>query len=253
MQQGEVPELLKHFLRYNTIIEESQSTNRIDLGNVTPSHPTCLLPLLISVRNNFPPKDIIMPKDAQAANLFRDVVGSAAGYIDLGSQIPFVVLPNSNLHLDPYFQRICDMGGAYCRKEKFRVMVDELTDNIYLHSHFKNAMVMAQHFPPSSHIELCIMDDGITIGGSLRNAGMMMEDDDALTAALKGLSSRKEVGRGFGLRESISILTTKYDGQVLLASGRAISHFDHDGPKGFLMRETLKLQGTLICIRLPGL
>lgn len=251
MYQNGNPDLLRQFQRYNVIIEESQASNRINLENVTRFRPTCLSPLLIFAKNNSHFMDIIMPRDVRAADLFRSMLGSTAGHMGGGSDIPFVVLPKSSSRFDPFFQRICEMGGDYCRKEKFRVMVDEVTNNTYLHSQFNNALVSAQHFPDSDHIEFCIMDDGITIGGSLRRAGMMLADGDALLSAVNGLSSRKEVGRGFGLRESISTLTKEYHAQVLLASGQAIFHFDQGGPKGFLTRDSLKLRGTLISIRLP--
>lgn len=252
MQQDNLPDLLGQYMMYNAIVEKCQSAQKIDLENAAHLRPTCLLPLLVFVKSNVPPMKLIGPLEAQLSKIVQLTLGSSAGCVNYEPQAPFVVLPRSSSHFNPFFQRICDMCGTCGNMEKFRVMVDELTNNIYLHSRFDNAMVMAQHLSPSRNIELGIIDDGITIGGSLRNAGMMLEDGSALNAAVNGLSSRKEAGRGFGLSGSISTLIGDFNANVLLVSGQAIMHFDQHGPKGFIMRESMKLHGTLISIRLPA-
>ncbi len=90
--------------------------------------------------------------------------------------LPVVGLPRRERDSQSILDRIYELGGDIGGKDAFRYLLGELTDNIYQHSMFENALIMAQQYQKMSELHLCIIDDGITIGGSLRQAGMILDD-----------------------------------------------------------------------------
>lgn len=68
-------------------------------------------------------------------------------------------------------------------------------------------------------MEFCPLDDGVTIGGSLRDVGYEHDDTEAIGQALNGLTSKKSIERGYGLGESIEYFTGEQKGEVFIASG----------------------------------
>ena len=134
--------------------------------------------------------------------------------------LPVVGLPRLERDSQSILDRVYKLGGDIGGKDAFRYLVGELTDNIYQHSMFKNALIMAQQYPKMSELHLCIIDDGITIGGSLRRTGMILDDHQAIIDALQGVSSKKDTERGMGLGTSLKLMTEGYKGRMLVVSGR---------------------------------
>lgn len=103
-------------------------------------------------------------------------------------------------------ERIFELGNdvevVANTSDAFSLIVSELVDNIYEHSDFKTAYVFAQKYPKIGKLEICFVDDGITIPGSFQKIELIYEKQEhykAIHDALNGLSSKKIVGRGTGL------------------------------------------------------
>lgn len=245
------PGLVSEFVRYKDLMIRALETETIDLSNIAWIYPTFLLPTAMHLDRTSGP-GYKPPKDVNAASYIDVMRRSEYGLGDAKTSfIPVVALPANVQHFDGVFRRICNLGGMFGGHQKFRVMIEELSDNIYAHSEFEKALVMGQRYDRKGFFELCIADDGITIAGSLRKAGMQFEDDEAILAAVEGTSSKKEAGRGFGLGSSILTLTKEYEGSVLVVSGRAMVHFDRSEEKGYIFEEPFRFQGTLISTRMP--
>ena len=165
--------------------------------------------------------------------------------------LPVVGIPRLERDSQSILNRIYELGGDIGGKDAFRYLVGELTDNIYQHSMFENALVMAQQYRKMSELHLCIIDDGITIGGSLRRTGMILDDYQAIVDALQGVSSKKNTERGMGLGTSLKLMTEGYKGRMLVVSGKGAIHFGKGAPVGYNLSEMFKYEGTLISMVIP--
>lgn len=138
----------------------------------------------------------------------------------------------------------------------FGFLLGELIDNIEEHSNAENLYLFAQYWTKNNSCEVCIMDDGIGLLGSLKNAGRDVNDSaDALKRILeKGLSSKTEYGnimRGTGIKYTRAAITNKeINGEFFIMSGEA--SFLHSAINGenFINFKKYFWQGTLVMLRL---
>lgn len=103
----------------------------------------------------------------------------------------------------------------------YTYVIGELMDNIYQHSEFTYASVMAQKYGKKGFIELCFFDNGITIPGSFAKHGKAYPKDGhakAIYDAISGKSTEADVGRGFGLSTNVDMFRD-IGGEVLIVSG----------------------------------
>lgn len=103
------------------------------------------------------------------------IIGKDVGYSFGRSYIPPVRLPQEQEKCDSVLERIYQLGSTsifFRRNENaYKYVIGELVDNIYEHSEFKYAYVMAQKYGYRQFIELGFLDDGITIPGSFNKHG----------------------------------------------------------------------------------
>jgi hypothetical protein len=245
------PALLAHYEESVRISREIESSGIVDMSGFHFIYPTTLLPIFLSTRRTKHEIAIIRSPNPNV-NDYMSIVGRRHPTVGGGrSYIPVVDIPLNFRNFTPAFQIICSLAGQVGRDQEFRYMVGELTDNIYQHSEFNNALVMAQKYNTLGFLEMCIVDDGITIAGSLAKAGMIFEDSEAIVAAILGLSSKDNVERGYGLFESIEKIANQYHGEVLIISGTAAIYFKGSDIKGFKLEAQSIFSGTLISIRIP--
>ena len=127
----------------------------------------------------------------------------------------------------------------------------ELIANIYDHSKFENAYVMGKN--DGKFYEFGFLDDGITIPASLKKLQCPIKDDcDAIMQAINGLSSKNELGyieRGTGLNNTINIVTSGSNGEVLIVSGCALIHITKDRITARKIPHDC-VKGTLVSLRM---
>ncbi len=76
-------------------------------------------------------------------------------------------------------------------------LIGELAHNVYDHSSSSHAFIMGEERKDGGQLQVAVFDDGITVGGSLRRAGMVLDDDVmAIAMAMNGLSSKQEGTQG---------------------------------------------------------
>jgi len=123
-------------------------------------------------------------------------------------------------------------------------LLGELADNIDQHSNFSCASIMADYDKNKKEINICIFDDGITIPGAFEAKSILTKDDiDAIKQALEGKSTKKEEGRGTGLRSSKNLVEKGLNGDFYIISRKG---FVHENTSKIIDR---KLNGTLIYIK----
>lgn len=128
----------------------------------------------------------------------------------------------------------------------------EILINIYKHSKFKNAYVQF-NIHNDYNIDICIIDDGIGIPGSFKEASFDFENDcESIYGAINGETTDKEKYNlhGRGLNSSARITTLGFDGEMLIASGNGICTINKNGAKTYLNEN--KIKGTFIIIRIDN-
>lgn len=240
----------------------ARTTGRLDMGGVDWVYPSTLLPLtgfLVASRGKT--LTYVPPPDANVADYIRLMIENPFPDRPRGkSYVPNNFLPRNQGKADPILSRVMklqndgrDIGG----QSAFAYLIDELTTNIYEHSDFKNAMVMAQRYAKKAFVEVSFYDDGITIPGSLRKSGCRYSTDlDAIKDAVNGRSSKEECERGYGLGTNVRMCTDieGLRGRVLVVSGHGAFEYAQEKSEQRLYNlgeSPYSLEGTLISIRIP--
>jgi hypothetical protein len=175
-----------------------------------------------------------------------------------GTYLPVVRLPSKSGASAGAIARLEDLSRTTRlfanNPDAYHYLLSELIDNIYQHSGASNAFVMAQFYPKSGLMEASVIDDGITIRGSLeRGIAAQYEptqEFQAILDALNGESAKSRVERGFGLGTSVGIVTA-LGGEALVVSGRGAVISEGEGRlTAYPLDEGQNLPGTLVSIRL---
>lgn len=110
---------------------------------------------------------------------------------------------------------------------------------------------MAQRYPSKGFVDVCFLDDGITINGSFKKKGIRIRYDyKAIAEAVSGLST-KDQDRGYGLNSTMSIFTRGLRGEMLIISGSGGLLCSGDAQQFYKLGKTDKLKGTLVSVRIP--
>lgn len=144
-------------------------------------------------------------------------------------------------------------------KDKLRnaiaFFLSELIENAKDHSDTKNFYIFAQYWPALNEFELCLMDDGIGLQGSLSKVHPQITSDERAVREIiqRQLSARIsdiESLSGTGLANTIRIVSNKeLQSTFTLLSGNFGYSCSNDYCK-WVDLGTLAIQGTLINIRI---
>jgi anti-sigma regulatory factor (Ser/Thr protein kinase) len=254
---SDYPQLVRNYLKYCSYRRMVDQTGKLDLTNITFFHPTTLLPLFILMQK-LDDTSIILPRNPDISNYIE----IAKGQQTVQGQKTYV--PLTRLTRDPQekeivLARILELGKdvevVAKNPDAFSLIVYELVENIYEHSGFKVAYVLDQKYPRISKLEICFVDDGITIPGSFEKIGLRYEKQEhhkAIHDALNGLSSKKEEGRGTGLTNVSRIVKEGFKGEMFLVSGfGAVYLAGSKEPVYYKLYEATSFSGTLVSIRAP--
>lgn len=195
-----LPELVNDYRRFERIKSQSLMNGRIDLSSLTWIEPATLLPLVLYMRERNE-LSYIPPSSESVASYINTVMTSRESTVRrYSSYIPIADLPSDRKEAENIIKRIYDLnsnGMEYGGENAFKYLIGEMVTNIYEHSMFNNALVMAQKYSKKKYVDVCFCDDGISIPGSFERAGMFFEDDfEAIGAAINGTSSKKNHERG---------------------------------------------------------
>jgi len=245
------PNLLGDYLHYCSIKNSGEKVGTIDLKEIGWIYPSTLLPIVLYLKSRNLKDFFIKPKKKFVADYIDRVLNG--NMVRGHSSFPMVTLPTDVKRSGSILQDIysfCDEGKECGGTLAFKYIVGEITTNIYEHSSFSTALVMAQKYPTKGFMDICFVDNGITIAGSFKKVGMLFEDYEAIDAAIRGTSSKMNLERGYGLITNINMLAQGYGGSVLIVSGCG-AYFYHGNPKGYKLRESTKFDGTLVSMRVP--
>ena len=116
----------------------------------------------------------------------------------------------------------------------FEWAVNEIVDNVFIHSQSKSpGVVCAQMFPASRRLNIAICDGGIGIRRTLSERFGLDSDEAAITKALqRGVTRNVDVGQGNGMAGSLEIMK-KNGGSLFVWSGTALYRMINGNDAGF--------------------
>jgi len=242
------PGLLNHYLKF-CHLRNHHENGVLDLGKYPFYYPITLLPIL-----NLIAKDSIeyIPHYNPAVQTYISIVNNPASYSVGKSYVPVAQLPDGREDLDDVLQRIIHLFKEYGSLDAFIYAIYELSENIYEHSEFNTAHIMAQRY--ANFVDICILDDGITIPKRInKNYEKFRGEPDykSIAEALNGLSTKGEKGRGYGLKSSINLFSQGLNAKILIISRFGASYIDKNGPQYYKLKDYHKWDGTIIGIRVP--
>ncbi len=245
------PELLQEYRKFCEIREKSKKSNVIDLSSYSFFHPTSMLLLADFLIDNKSSMEYIPPSPS-VQNYISTVMKKS--YSEGATYMPIVDLPQdknqSNKIIDK-LQNLHNNGKDYGGRNAFTYLIGELIDNIYQHSEFSNASVMAQRYGKRGFVEITIFDDGISIPTCFEKGGHNFSYDCyAIVDALHGKSTKHDVERGHGLRSLVNLYIEGIGGELLLVSRNGAVYKKKSEEKCYNAEGTYELSGTLVSIRI---
>jgi len=249
------PQQLNNFLKFCKYRNDAKKTNSLNLSKCDWIFPSTLLPLGVFLREN---SDInYTPPDNQSVAEYISLMVKGCNLPSKAtcSYLPLIELPKDEKDAGRILKGIYDIhngGKEYGGEQAFKYLINELTDNIYQHSEFQQAFIMAQRYKQHKFVEICFYDNGITINGSFKKNGLIIEEDyGAIAEAINGLSTKNQTERGFGLGSNFKIFTQGLNGEILIVSGSGAIYVNKQQRKAYKFQESNILMGTMISVKVP--
>ncbi len=248
---------MRDYLKYCAYKIQYKQKGYLDLSGEKFMYPTTLLPLLILI-GEIPPNETIMPENRDLANYIQVALGQHLTH-DTKTYIPLTKLPKQQRDASLIVEKIRrlaeDTEIAVENSNELIYIVEELIANIYEHSEFREAYIFAQRYKNRGVMDLCFVDDGITIPRSFERIGIIYDRNlhaEAIYNALHGLSSKREPGRGTGLKSVGRVVREGFEGEILIVSGFGAVYAAAKGEPLFInLLEETEFKGTLASIRVP--
>jgi hypothetical protein len=247
------PGQVSHYTEFCRYREEGERTRSINLVECNFIYPTTVLPLLAyASKRNWSFK--INPKTS-AGGYLEFMLNRSGSPVGGSSYLAPAKLPASATECEAVLEDLYSLqtrSRLFQKNEMaYKYTIAELVDNIYEHSEFRLAYVMAQKYVRGGYIELCFFDDGITIPGSFDKHGMhydKKQHKDAIKDAIRGRSTKPGGGRGYGLSTNVQMFRA-IGGEVLIVSGYGAIYVDKSSVIPYTLDTKSRMDGTLISLR----
>lgn len=137
-----------------------------------------------------------------------------------------------------------------------KYMLGEIVDNISEHSKSECGYIIAQCYPTSKYIDICIGDTGITLLGSYEGIPNceITSDGEAMRAANSGISTKNlpdAENRGYGISTTRKMLVEGMGGQYMMVSGDTVYVNTKSGSGYFELPDGMRFEGTIVALRIP--
>lgn len=243
--------LLRHYIWFCRLRQNAYNTKTLDLSGEDWFYPTQLLPVAVFLAEN-KGFNYIPPENPTASSYFKYITYGYKYYSPSTTALPVLKIPLSEEGRNKILEKLIDIekGDLVGGSDVFGYMAGELIDNVYDHSEFSVAYIMAQKYPKMRFLELCIVDNGISIPESLRKAGFDLGDWEAIREAVGGLSAKSNRERGYGLRTITHLLEKGLRGVGIIVSGEGAMTFG-DEKRLYRLTKPNKFEGTLVSMRIP--
>lgn len=247
--------LLDDYKKFESIMRNHRSGSKeIDASYERFLAPTTLIPLLCEQQR----RKIYIKLNEKTYGHVKKIIDG----VDTLTNTPYQVLPRSekerqDKQLSHKMARMIDNGyGGYF---VLRHVLSELTNNIYNHTPFEEELASqgytyAQEYPNYNKLDICIMDDGLSIPGRFKKSGILFKNEcHAIEKAISNVSTESSDGikRGNGLWTTLKLVVEGNGGSALIVSGRGCLYInDSKNYKYDRLDNEDMFKGTLISLRL---
>ena len=137
-----------------------------------------------------------------------------------------------------------------------KYMLGETVDNISEHSKSPLGYILAQCYPSSGYIDICVADTGVTLLGSYTSLPQceISSDGEAMKAATCGISTKNlpdAENRGYGISTTRKMLVEGMGGQYMMVSGSTVYVNTRLGTGYFELPDGIRFKGTIVALRVP--
>lgn len=247
------PALMYNFNKYLKIMNQHDIYNDqiINIDSCDFITPTIILPLL-SFSYNYN-KKIKEHKNRTVNDYLHKVLG-IKNHTD--TTLPFRWLDKTTDNSEELTKEILGIIDPVPEMEQsLKYIFHEVITNVYDHSIFDNGFVIGQYWPKINATDYCFMDNGISIPGSFKKAGIPFKNDcDAIIQAINGMSTKDKdefIGRGTGLNTVVNIVTQGARGIVLIASGNGVVELTKNNVVARKIPDDY-IKGTLVSLRVKS-
>lgn len=222
----------------------NSSKTIIDVSNIGFFNPTMLLLLL----NHRIERKLPIRVNRSTADYVKRVLGILP---NTDTTLPFKKLPKERDTVNGDARNLVNLlDESYCGKRVLYHFLNEMITNMYEHSEFEKAYTLSQLYPRMGLTEISFFDNGITIPGSFKNAGLEFDNDrEALIECINGQSTIDDPERGLGINSTVRLVTKGNGGKILIASGNAMAYLTKNMQIFKQVDDEYYINGTLISIR----
>ncbi len=252
------PSLISNMKKLNKIIKDNQQNKYIDISKYTFIAPPTLLPLLQYMELN----DIHKYYPHNAAKPYLEKVLGKEKCTDttiplrrlktFGTDDYYYKTEKIENYLDSLSNEIIELIEAQDNNQSINLLFYEIITNIYKHSNCNNAYILCQKYPNVKTIDICMIDDGISIPGSFEEAGISFNNDsESIYEAINGKTTDKEKAElhGRGLNTSANIISLGFGGEMLVASRNGVCTINKRGVRTWDKNMPF-IDGTFITLRI---
>ncbi|MCL4362659.1 MAG: hypothetical protein OH338_02905 [Candidatus Parvarchaeota archaeon] len=226
-------ELVKDYFEVYKI-REMRIEDILEYLETEDNHPTFVLPLIYTLFKNYNKENLYRNKYFKLLFDNKKLISKEEYFSEISTnREQGERLPNEIFNL-------------FDKNEAIRYVFNELIDNVYRHSNFDFGLIYCRNY--NDFAEFAIFDNGNSIPGTFRLAGLDIGDDSTIIIkALSGLSSKEDIGTG--LNSSYKIITGGFKGQFLISSAKGVVSFT-DYKKEIIYKGQY-LHGTLVSFTVP--
>lgn len=245
--------LLYDFLKYDSIISNYNGENYLDTSMHDFLAPTTLIPLL----NFIDEKDINLKTHPKTKQYVNNIVNKRT----INTNTEYKTLLPETMEQRQELAIVEDMVNKINPEYNQYIInhtLNEMINNIYEHSPFgvnstKKAYIYAQEYPNLEKLDICIRDDGLSIGGNFRSKGINVDDCEAIFKATSKNSTSKEKDekdKGNGLWTTIRLVVEGNGGNILIVSGNGYLYIESKEKYTYGKLTENYFKGTMISVRL---
>lgn len=252
------PALISNLRKLNKIIKDNEGNVVMDLSRYSFLAPPTLLPLLQYMELH---KIEEYCPNSQTEQYLEKILGREKcsdttiplrklkeyDYSDY-----FQVADEIEMYLSDLTDEIVELIAPNLDFQSINLLFYEMLTNIYKHSKCNNAYILCQLYPRANTIDICIIDDGITIPGSFEEKDIgFVDDSEAIYDAINGRTSDKEKANlhGRGLNTTANITSQGFRGEMLIASRNGVCTVNQKGIRTW-KNDMPCIDGTFVTLRI---
>jgi len=247
--------LLDDYKKFVNIMKKYNGSDNIDISNYTFLAPTTLIPLLCEIKKRKIKR--ICTHINTNDYILKILNGESTDTNTAFTSLPYSKEERQEKELSRKMAEMINSkyGGSFVLMH----VLAELTNNIYNHTPFEEELASqgytyAQEYPNVEKLDICVMDDGLSIPGRFKKAGMSSNNDcHDIEKAISNHSTESSNGheRGNGLWTTLKLVVECNGGSALIVSGKGCLHINNfEDYDYYMLNNDERFNGTLISLRL---